>query len=537
VAGGAAKTDKMKKLNLRNKFIAGFCGLILLVGTALLLVMRAELHTYLEHELDKRGTTIARHMAEESMTPILTENSIDLQLLVNDHKKNEEDIRYIYIVNNRREVLAHTFGNSFPHDLLKTDHPAVDAKNGQIQLLQSDDGEHIEDVTAMISAGLGRVHVGISQAVIRTNLRAMVLHVLPVALAILCLGILVAALVAATITRPIKALAHGARMVGSGKLDWVIATNTQDEIGELAATFNAMTRELQRVITEQQRVGQELQLQAAELEQEVVERRTVQEELSVKKRLLEELNHTLEERINSAINDLRQKDQALILQNRMAVMGEMINNIAHQWRQPLNNIGLIIQNLQMSFDAGELTSQAMEKDVNDAMNTIFFMSRTIDDFRNFFRKDKRKSEFDLNKVVAGTVEFVAASLKYNNIRVDLSAEESVDATGYRNEFAQVLLNILSNARDALLEGKIQDPAIRIRIFSEEGRSVVVISDNAGGIPDDVLPRIFDPYFTTKAPGKGSGIGLYMSKMIIEQNMGGRLIASNGDGGAEFRIEV
>jgi C4-dicarboxylate-specific signal transduction histidine kinase len=171
------------------------------------------------------------------------------------------------------------------------------------------------------------------------------------------------------------------------------------------------------------------------------------------------------------------------------------------------------------------------------MDVILHMSHTIDDFRNFFRQDKEKSDFNINRVVSRCLEFVAASLENCNIRVDTADTEQACATGYQNEYAQVLLNILNNARDALIELDVADPRISIRVCNENGRSLVAIRDNGGGIADAILPRIFDPYFSTKEPGKGTGIGLYMSKVIIEQHMEGRLTARNVDGGAEFRIEV
>jgi signal transduction histidine kinase len=523
----------MTYLTLRTKFIAGFCGLILFVGAALLLFMRGEFHLFLERELDKRGTSIARHLAEASISPILTESQVKLQLLVNDYQRNEEDIRYIYIVNNRKEILAHSFGESFPNDLLKTD-----MNTEQLQQVLSDDGEQLIDVAAAIHGGeLGRVHVGISTTVIRKNQNEIVLHLLPYIGAILGFGTLVALLFAATITKPVKALAKGARMVGNGNLDWVIEIETRDEIGELAATFNAMTQELLRKTTEQRRTEEELQLQAAMLEEEVAERQMAQEALGVKQLQLESLNQSLEERITTTLDEIRQKDQMLIEQGRLAAMGEMISNIAHQWRQPLNNVGLIIQNIQLAFDARELTSETMAKEIKSAMDVILFMSHTIDDFRDFFRQDKVKTSFNVQRIVTKAIDFMAPGLKSREIIIELEADEPGDALGYANEYAQVVLNLISNAKDAFQERKVGSPRIDVRVFREGSRSVVTVRDNGGGIDTNILPKIFDPYFTTKDKSQGTGIGLYMSKVIIEQHMGGRLTARNVDGGAEFMIEL
>jgi len=221
----------------------------------------------------------------------------------------------------------------------------------------------------------------------------------------------------------------------------------------------------------------------------------------------------------------------------LATMGEMINNIAHQWRQPLNNVGLLVQNLQYAFESGDLTQNEMRSEVVKTMETIQFMSRTIDDFRNFFRQDKEKRIFRIKDALKTTVDLLATGLTDSKIMLKLELSDTETAHGYPNEYSQVLLNILINAKDVLNERLVAAPLILIRLFRENGWTVVTVRDNGGGIPEEILPRVFDPYFTTKEPGKGTGIGLYMSKVIIEQNMDGRLSACNSDGGAEFRIEL
>jgi C4-dicarboxylate-specific signal transduction histidine kinase len=270
---------------------------------------------------------------------------------------------------------------------------------------------------------------------------------------------------------------------------------------------------------------------------DITERKKAEQALALKQLQLEELNRSLEQRVKQAVDELRQKDRLLIQQSRQAAMGEMINNIAHQWRQPLNNIGLIIQNLQLQYEAGEMDSEQMATEVGAAMDVIAHMSRTIDDFRNFFHQDKERQPFIVNQMVVRSLDFLLPGLKNSGIDVECREEPNVMANGYPREYMQALINILNNARDALLERKTPLPLIRISIFRENMRSVVTIHDNAGGIGDDVLPKIFDPYFTTKGQGKGTGIGLYMSKTIIEKNIEGSLTVRNVDGGAEFRIEV
>jgi signal transduction histidine kinase len=309
-----------------------------------------------------------------------------------------------------------------------------------------------------------------------------------------------------------------------------IKIQSNDEIGILATTFNTMLSDLDK----QQESMHE---QTTMLEQEVSERQKTQEALAANQQQLEDMNSSLEERISKSLSELREKDQMLIQQSRQAALGEMINSIAHQWRQPLNNLGLIVQNIDISFKMGRLTPEEMSEENAKAMETILFMSRTIDDFRNFFRDDKEKTIISVDNLLKRTLALVSSSFQHLNISMDIEVQDDVTAFGYPNEYSQVILNILNNAKDVLTERMIPVPCLRIRVFSQGGRSVVTVGDNGGGIEEEILNRIFDPYFSTKEVGKGTGIGLYMSKVIIEQNMGGTLTARNFEGGAEFRIEL
>lgn len=234
---------------------------------------------------------------------------------------------------------------------------------------------------------------------------------------------------------------------------------------------------------------------------------------------------------------LRQNDHLMMQQSRQAAMGEMIGNIAHQWRQPLNTLGLLIQQLPCFYGTEEFNSQFINTYAEDSMKLIEHMSQTIDDFRNFFKPDREKVSFDVRKLVRKTISLVEASFITQNITIKTDLEDNLFATGYPNEYCQVLLTILNNARDAFANRNDVKPLVLIKSYRENDRAVVTISDNAGGIQEKIIDRIFEPYFTTKAPGCGTGIGLYMSKTIIENNMGGILTARNHEDGAEFRIEI
>jgi len=250
----------------------------------------------------------------------------------------------------------------------------------------------------------------------------------------------------------------------------------------------------------------------------------------------EALNEEISERLR-AVEELHKQQQLLIRQGRLAALGEMIGNIAHQWRQPLNTLALIVQELPWYYERDQFSKEYLDTSVTRAMQVINHMSRTIDGFRNFFQPDKEKVSFPVHEVLAKTVSIVEAAFNEGSLQIEVHADADISVFGCPNEFSQVILNILVNAKDALLERKVERPMVVVRLFRENGRAVLTIADNAGGIPLDIMDKVFDPYFTTKGPDKGTGIGLFMSKTIVEQSMNGTLSVRNTEDGAEFRIEV
>jgi signal transduction histidine kinase len=253
---------------------------------------------------------------------------------------------------------------------------------------------------------------------------------------------------------------------------------------------------------------------------EAVEKRT--EDLKT------EINE-LQRKLKEEYTKNTKKDQMMIRQSRLAAMGEMISNIAHQWRQPLDALALTIQDIEDSYRHNEIDDTYIADTVEKSMELIQHMSVTIDDFRNFYKTNKDIVEFSLKRSIDEAMKIISASLKNSSIDVQIECIQDVVVHGYPNEFSQVILNILSNSKDALIDNRPTDRQIKISIESVNGKGRIVIIDNGGGIPPNVIENVFDPYFTTKEQGRGTGIGLYMSKTIIESNMGGKIdIANIGD---------
>ncbi len=252
---------------------------------------------------------------------------------------------------------------------------------------------------------------------------------------------------------------------------------------------------------------------------------------------LQELNKNLEKRVENALKEAKKKDRAMLHQSRLARMGAMLSMIAHQWRQPLSEVSGILMELETANKFKKLDDKLVRESVNESNRLIEFMSHTIDDFRNFFKPDKKKVEFYIDDACNEAISLARASIKSYHIKLNKKVKCNSVINGYEREFAQVMLNLISNAKDILNQREIKNPQIDIVIDYINGESVITVEDNAGGVDEEYMEMIFEPYFTTKESSKGTGLGLYMSKMIIEKNMNGELSVENTQKGALFKVQI
>jgi PAS domain S-box-containing protein len=250
-----------------------------------------------------------------------------------------------------------------------------------------------------------------------------------------------------------------------------------------------------------------------------------------------------EELILYSIRDISKRvnaEEQLRQAQKMAAMGEMLGAIAHQWRQPLNTLSTYIASVQSAYLNNLVTAEFIERMAAGADSQIQFMSKTIDDFRHFFRPTKQKSPFDLVATINSSVKLVQPHLEQNQITLSVSqlnGDSQLIVDGYQSEFVHVLINILNNAMDSINEEKTSDRQIEVTIETGEGIVEVRVQDSGGGIPERLLPKIFDPYVTTKGTTSGTGLGLYMAKSIVENEMKGLLSAENTAVGSLFTIQL
>ena len=438
--------------------------------------------------------------------------------------KNNTSIFYVLVVPSIGDIILVNQNSWRLLDALDDELKAMQGADYTYKVLSYDGFDHVYHFVYPVKfSGVqwGWLHIGFSTEQYNRlidNMYRQIVYLIGISfLIILAVGYFFAR----WISRPVSALSQLATQVAGGDLSVHSRLNRSDEIGLLSLSFNRMVESLCES-------KQQLQNYNQELENEVLSR--TQE--------LADLNRNLDLRIQEEVARSKQQEALLIHQSRSAAMGEMIGAIAHQWRQPLNALSLVQQNMQLRFNMDKLDADFMVVSMEKSNRLIQKMSTTIDDFRNFFKPNKHVEIFYIKYVLHATSDLLDAQLKSHNINLSINCPENLNIVGLEGEFSQVILNLINNAKDVLVERGTENPMITITAIQAPDNDIVVsVKDNAGGIPDAIYEKIYDPYFTTKEEGRGTGIGLYMSKMIIETNMGGSLTAFNDDQGANFVIHL
>ena len=250
-----------------------------------------------------------------------------------------------------------------------------------------------------------------------------------------------------------------------------------------------------------------------------------------------EYKKKLEKEVKKQLLELRAKDELLVAQSKLAAVGETLAHIAHQWKQPLNQINSVVVNIESDFEDNILNEEILSEHLNEIEKLTFYMSDTITSFNNYLQPNKEKEVFSIKSAFDDSYALVYTLLESLRIETKLIIENDSLIKGVKKEFIQAILVILNNAKDILHERNIKNRKITIKIYSLNNNAYLEISDNAGGIKDEYFDKIFDPYFTTKPHSQGTGHGLCMAKMIVENSMHGYLKVKNDEKGAVFCIKV
>lgn len=262
-----------------------------------------------------------------------------------------------------------------------------------------------------------------------------------------------------------------------------------------------------------------------------------------------EINNIFEEIFSSILDkysntisvlekEIKEQQGILTEQSKSAAMGEMIAMIAHQWRQPLQAVSILTQKLPITrMIEGKIEDELLDQVVEDVRKQLLYMSKTIDDFRDFFLPNKSKEVISLKNILDKSFEFITFLIKTDSISININTKDDITILVHVNDLIQVLINILKNSRDAMIENNIIKKEININYYQKHNSTIIEIEDNAGGIPLNIINKVFDPYFSTKLEKNGTGLGLYMCKMIVEKHCLGKISVSNSKNGALFKIEL
>ena len=320
-----------------------------------------------------------------------------------------------------------------------------------------------------------------------------------------------------------------------------IDIKSNDELGLMSTAINKKVEAIKESLNYDYKLIQEATLTLDHLKEgkfgNRLEKEANSKELNVLKNVMNEMIDNLENKILEEINHRTNQEKLMMQQSKLAAMGEMIGNIAHQWRQPISEINAVLIELETISKYSYLEKEHLLSSIKVCNEITEHMSTTISDFQNFFKPTKEKDEFSVLEASKKAISIINASLKNNNIKLTFNIKEEKVVYGYSNEFSHAILNILSNAKDVLISRKVENPEIILSVKAGKEYTLIQIEDNAGGIQLEDVNLIFEPYFTTKTATRGTGIGLYMTKMIIENNMQGFVNVKNTQKGALFTIKV
>lgn len=292
----------------------------------------------------------------------------------------------------------------------------------------------------------------------------------------------------------------------------------------LAISFFTIVYKLNQIIFKQKDKLEQLN---QSLEEKVVQRT----------KELKDLNESLEARIQEAIEKNKEQEELMIAQSRHAAMGEMISMIAHQWRQPISAISMGANNMLADIQFEDIDPKVFEELSNDIIDQTKYLTKTIDDFRDFFKPTKERVSVYPAEIIEESLAIISKSIENSNITLTKKIDQTSEIQTYSRELLQVLINILKNAKEAFEKSPTDNKTIAIELHEDDDNIYIIISDNAGGIPEDIRNKIFDPYFSTKKEKNGTGLGLYMSKTIIDKHLYGKISVENLHGGAQFTLTL
>ena len=506
---------------------------------------------FLKKQNIEQVKSLSNMIERNSISWVLSNDFLGLEELIYSISKYP-NLEYAMVLNKEAKVLAHSQKELV--NLYLSDNISLDFFNSQkIEpsiLVQNDAIIDYISPIIMENQHIGWVRIGLNQDLTLENLKSIFQEGLFFIFLAIVIGYLFSYFLAKNITKDLYDLIKIANQTATGdkKQRSKVYLNRKDELGILSKEINKM---LDKIEEDEKK----LEITNMQLENDIVELEILDKKLSELNQDLEKkveektyelklLNENLEKEIEDEVEQNRQKDNMLFQQSKMASMGEMMENIAHQWRQPLSFISTSASGIKLHKEFNTLSDELLDEAIENIMNSTQFLSNTIDDFRDFYKTDKVKSKFNVKEILEKTLKLTSSRFTNRAIKVIKDIDE-IFIFGFENELIQVLVNILNNARDELEKLPNDERFIFVTLKQKEDKVIISVKDNAGGVNEKIINRVFEPYFTTKSDEKGTGIGLYMSNEIITKHFNGKIYVQNEVfihqqkeyKGANFVIEV
>ena len=467
-----------------------------------------------------------------SLTTTLSKNATSW-VLANDYIGLEEIVKsiilypnltYAMIIDTNGKVIAHT-DKSYLNKYLSDTTSISMLKSKPITLILIDN-QHTIDIAVPIlrqSQFIGWARVAISLENNTQILNQITQNGIIYTILAIILGVFIAYLLSTSLTKNLYNLISITNKISNGERDIKVDTNRVDEIGLLSKEVNNMLEQIKENESE-------LILLNKNLEEKVYEKTIALErqnrELEENDHELQLLNANLEQRVKEEVEKNIKTEKQLFKSEKMASMGEMIGNIAHQWRQPLSIISTGATGMKMQKQFGTLSDQEFNTTCDMINDNAQYLSKTIDDFRNFIKGDRIKIHFNLEENINSFLKLVEASIKNHNITMIYNLEKNITLNSYPNELIQCYMNIFNNAKDVLDTIDEDDRFIAISSKVNNDKIIISFQDSGGGIADNILEKIFDPYFTTKDKKTGTGLGLHMTYTMVVEGMNGQIEVNN-----------
>ena len=490
---------------------------------------------FLQNQMLKNLKSLSNTIAINSRQAVLSNDIIGLEEIITS-VKSYPNVRYAMILDIQGKVLAHTDSSKlgyFTSDKLSTKLLRTDKKD---QLLNNDSLSIDYAYPIFVDKEfLGWVRISFDKHQLLHSTNTVYLEGFFYTLLAILVGLFIAFFMSKGLTHSLIHLKNVIHSTMHGKRQMRALITRNDEVGHLAQEFNLMLETLENR-------ENDLNQSQSKLEQLNI---SLEDRVEQKTKELMQLNEHLEERIDKEVQKNKNQIQTMIIQERHAQLGEMVSMIAHQWRQPLSAIAILTSTLRVRTELISLESKeeqiafttSVQKKMIDIEALTKNLTETIDTFRDFYKPQKNMTLCFPEQLINQSLEILEGSLKTLDIKVTVDNQSLCQISISLNEMMQVIINIIKNASDNFIEKKVAEPEIDITARDSQEYVEILISDNGGGLPLNVLEKIFDPYFTTKEELNGTGLGLYMSKTIIQEHHHGHLIASNYKNGLCFTIQL